>query len=83
MEPPQRWSDIVIGLACGLTRQEIAAGLGESPQAISTAVKDIQGTMNQYEDPADFVGELLGAEVDSSLDLDAIEAHREEKENGD
>lgn len=83
MEPPQRWTDIVIGLACGYTRQEIAAGLGESPQAISTAVKDVQGTMGHYNDPADFLGELLGTEVESNLDQEAIAEYREEKENGD
>lgn len=83
MKPPARWRDIVIGLALGYNRQEIAAGLGESALAISNAVKDINSAAGEYSDAGEFLGELLGAELESELDTDAIQQFREEKEQED
>lgn len=79
MQAPQRWSDIAVGLALGYTRGEIAAGLGESVQTVSASVKDMQSTLDGYDDPAELLGELFGAEIESGLDQAAVQQFREEK----
>lgn len=77
MQAPPRWKSVIVGQALGYNYQEIAAGLGTSALKISATAEDIEETALQYDDPAEFLGEVLGADLDSDLDAEAIQVFRD------
>lgn len=83
MQAPPRWKSVAVGQALGYNYQEIAAGLDTSVMKVSATADDIEETALQYDDPAEFLGELLGTDLESDLDADAIQAHRDDQDEDD